>query len=91
LPLGRPRANHHPTVKSVDLMRWLCRLVTPPGGLVLDMFAGSGSTGVAAIAEGFHFLGIEQEPEYYAIAHSRLEHVLTTPVQRALFAEAVQA
>jgi DNA modification methylase len=88
---SRPRANHHPTVKGVELMRWLCRLVTPPGGVVLDMFAGSGTTGVAAIAEGLHFLGIEQEQEYYAIAHSRLEHVLTTPVQRGLFAEAVQA
>jgi hypothetical protein len=51
--------NGHPTVKPVDLMRWLCRLVTPPGGLILDPFCGSGSTGVAALAEGFRFLGCQ--------------------------------
>lgn len=67
-----PRVNHHPTVKPLDLMRWLVRLVTPPGGLVLDPFAGSGTTGVAAMAEGFRFLGIEREPEYVAIAEARL-------------------
>lgn len=54
----------HPTVKPTDLMRWLCRLVTPPGGLVLDPFAGSGSTGVAAVFEGFDAILIEREPEY---------------------------
>jgi site-specific DNA-methyltransferase (adenine-specific) len=64
--------NHHPTVKPVNLMRWLCRLVTPPGGLVLDPFTGSGSTGIGAIAEGFRFIGIELSPEYCAMASARI-------------------
>lgn len=62
----------HPTVKPVDLMRWLVRLVTPPGGTVLDPFAGSGTTGVACAEEGFRFIGIEREPEYHAIALARI-------------------
>ncbi len=66
------RHNSHPTVKSTDLMRWLVRLITPPRGLVLDMFAGSGSTGVACSAEGFRFIGIELDPEYAAIARARI-------------------
>jgi DNA modification methylase len=65
------RKNHHPTVKPTDLMRWLCRLVTPPGGVVLDPFTGSGSTGRAAIAEGMRFVGIELDPAYAAIAEAR--------------------
>jgi site-specific DNA-methyltransferase (adenine-specific) len=64
--------NHHPTVKSVALMRWLIRLVTPPGGIVLDPFMGSGSTGVAALAEGMKFIGIEKEAEYVEIARRRI-------------------
>jgi site-specific DNA-methyltransferase (adenine-specific) len=64
--------NGHPTVKPVDLMRWLCRLVTPPGGLVLDPFCGSGSTGVAALAEGFRFIGMEQDAEWCAVARRRI-------------------
>ena len=64
--------NHHPTVKPVDLMQWLVRLVTPPGGVVLDPFTGSGSTGIAALREGFGFIGIEREPEYVAIARARI-------------------
>lgn len=67
------RLNSHPTVKPVDLMRYLCRLVTPPGGLVLDLFAGSGSTGKAAKLEGFRFVGFELSPEYAAIANARIE------------------
>ncbi len=69
--------NHHPTVKPVALMRWLVRLVTPPGGLVLDPFAGSGTTGLACITEQCRFLGIEREAAYVAIADARLraEHV----------------
>ena len=63
----------HPTVKPTDLMRWLVRLVTPPGGVVLDPFMGSGSTGVACAEEGFRFIGIEREPEYHAIAVKRLD------------------
>jgi site-specific DNA-methyltransferase (adenine-specific) len=64
--------NGHPTVKPVDLMRWLCRLVTPPGGLVLDPFCGSGSTGVAALADGFRFIGMEQDAEWCAVARRRI-------------------
>ena len=67
----RDRGNSHPTVKPTDLMAYLCRLVTPPGGIVLDPFMGSGTTGKAALAEGFGFIGIERDPEYYAIAESR--------------------
>ena len=67
-----PRANHHPTVKPTDLMRYLCRLVTPPGGIVLDPFMGSGSTGKAATLEGFRFIGIDLSPEYCAIARARI-------------------
>lgn len=64
--------NAHPTVKPTDLMRYLCRLVTPPGGVVLDPFMGSGSTGKAAILEGFRFIGCERSPEYMAIARARI-------------------
>ena len=64
--------NNHPTVKPTDLMRWLCRLVTPPGGHVLDPFTGSGSTGRAAVMEGMRFTGIELDPEYVAIAEARI-------------------
>ena len=67
----RGEGNNHPTVKPTDLMRYLCRLVTPPGGTVLDPFMGSGSTGVAAQLEGFKFIGIERDPAYVAIARSR--------------------
>lgn len=66
--------NYHPTVKPTDLMAYMCRLVTPPGGLVLDPFMGSGSTGKACMREGFRFLGIEREAEYLAIARARIEH-----------------
>jgi len=67
------RRNNHPTVKPTDLMRYLCRLVTPPGGVVLDPFTGSGSTGKAAVLEGFRFIGIEREAEYVRIAKARIE------------------
>jgi DNA modification methylase len=66
------RKNSHPTVKPTDLMRYLCRLVTPPGGVVLDPFMGSGSTGKAAVLEGFRFVGIEREAEYVEIARARI-------------------
>jgi len=75
-PTNHPmRTNFHPTVKPTDLMRYLCRLVTPPDGLVLDPFMGSGSTGKAAALEGFSFIGIEREAEYVAIAQARINHV----------------
>jgi site-specific DNA-methyltransferase (adenine-specific) len=70
------RANIHPTVKSTELMRYLCRLITPPHGIVLDPFTGSGSTGKGALKEGFQFIGIEMDEEYVTIARARLEHVL---------------
>lgn len=68
--------NHHPTVKPTDLMAYLCRLVTPPGGTVLDPFMGSGSTGKAAVREGFNFIGIEREAAYVQIAKRRIAHAL---------------
>jgi len=71
-----PRANNHPTVKPTDLMRYLCRLVTPPNGTVLDPFMGSGSTGKAAMLEGFNFIGIEREAEYIEIAKARINWTL---------------
>jgi DNA modification methylase len=69
-----PRKNIHPTVKPTDLMRYLCRLVTPPGGTVLDPFMGSGSTGKAAALEGFHFIGMERDADYFTIAQARIDH-----------------
>jgi DNA modification methylase len=72
----RGEGNNHPTVKPTDLMRYLCRLVTPPGGLVLDPFAGSGSTGKGAVLEGFRFVGIEREAEYVEIARRRIAHAV---------------
>jgi DNA modification methylase len=75
--MNAPHQNHHPTVKPTDLMRYLCRLITPPNGTVLDPFTGSGSTGKAALLEGFNFIGIEQSEEYAAIAQARIEHVAT--------------
>jgi DNA modification methylase len=74
--LGLPRANHHPTVKPTSLMQYLCRLVTPPNGIVLDPFMGSGSTGKATMYEGFRFIGIDLDPEYCKIAKSRIEFAL---------------
>ena len=73
------RANTHPTVKPIDVMRWLCRLVTPPNGIVLDPFTGSGTTGVAAIREGFRFIGVEREAQYVEIARARIEAAETQP------------
>jgi DNA modification methylase len=68
----RNEGNNHPTVKPTDLMRYLCRLVTPPGGTVFDPFMGSGSTGKAAAIEGFSFIGAEMQREYFDIAASRI-------------------
>ena len=66
------KQNVHPTVKPIKLMKYLCRLVTPKGGTVLDPFMGSGSTGIAAKDEGFDFIGIEREKEYFEIAERRV-------------------
>jgi site-specific DNA-methyltransferase (adenine-specific) len=68
------KVNHHPTVKPTTLMRYLCRLITPPHGTILDPFTGSGSTGKAAVLEGFNFIGIELDPDYIAIAEARIQH-----------------
>jgi site-specific DNA-methyltransferase (adenine-specific) len=78
----REQGNGHPTVKPTELMRYLCRLVTPPRGVVLDPFMGSGSTGKAALLEGFGFIGIEREAEYLEIARGRIQ----APAQGSLFA-----
>jgi len=72
---GRPiptKSNIHPTVKPTDLMRYLCRMVTPPGGMVLDPFTGSGSTGRGAVLEGFRFIGCEMDADYIEIAKARI-------------------
>lgn len=79
--------NHHPTVKPTELMVYLCRLVTPPGGIVLDPFMGSGSTGKACAREGFGFVGIDLTPEYVEIAAGRIKFALE---QRAIAAANVQ-
>ena len=73
------RRNVHPTVKPVSVMRWLARLVTPPGGVVLDPYTGSGTTGVAAALEGFDFVGCELSPEYVEIARARIAHAVEFP------------
>jgi site-specific DNA-methyltransferase (adenine-specific) len=82
---NRASQNAHPTVKPVNgpngtpgLMRYLCRLITPPNGIVLDPFSGSFSTGKAAMLEGFRFVGIEREEEYVAIGRARIEHAYAT-------------
>lgn len=79
------RRNTHPTVKPVDLMRYLCRLITPPGGVILDPFMGSGSTGKAAMLEFFEFVGIDLTPEYYRIAEARIKAAADQPKQTNLF------
>lgn len=83
-PYGRwnETKNTHPTVKPTDLMRYLVRLVTPPGGVVLDPFMGSGSTGKACALEGFQFIGIEREAEYVEIARCRIDNA-KLPLMRA--------
>jgi DNA modification methylase len=77
--------NHHPTVKPTELMAYLCRLVTPPGGIVLDPFMGSGSTGRGALQEGFYFIGIEREAEYLEVAAARIKAMADIPKQGDLF------
>jgi len=88
--VDRGADNLHPTVKPTELMRYLCRLVTPPGGVVLDPFMGSGSTGKAAVLEGFRFIGIEREAEYLEIARGRIavpEHTQGTFLKSINFAD----
>ena len=73
-----PAANNHPTVKPTALMQYLCRLITPPNGTILDPFMGSGSTGKAALKEGFKFVGIELDEEhgYFDIAYARIKAIV---------------
>jgi DNA modification methylase len=73
----RPAPNDHPTVKPIALMRWLVRLLAPEGGLVLDPFCGSGSTGCAAVAEDRRFLGVDRDSHYIEVAHARITHWAT--------------
>jgi DNA modification methylase len=87
----RDGGNTHPTVKPTDLMRYLCRLVTPPGGVVLDPFMGSGSTGKAAMLEGLGFIGIEREAQYHAIAEQRISRAAAAGHQPDLFNSALAA
>ena len=79
----RGESNIHPTVKPTDLMAYLCRLITRPGGLVLDPYLGSGTTGVSCGREGFAFIGIERERKYFDIACERIERAYA---QQRLFA-----
>jgi site-specific DNA-methyltransferase (adenine-specific) len=74
-----PKNNFHPTVKPTDLMGYLIRLVTPKGGVVLDPFMGSGSTGKAAVREGMDFVGVERESEYFEIAEARIQYEIDRP------------
>jgi DNA modification methylase len=78
-PDGRTR-NPHPTLKPLELMRWLVRLACPPGGVVLDPFCGSGTTGAAAAIEGRRFCGIELEAPYMEIAGARIAHWAASPL-----------
>ena len=80
--------NFHPTVKPTDLMRYLARLVTPPDGLLLDPFMGSGSTGKGALLEGFRFVGIDLDPAHVAIAEARCQFAVDTVDAEAAAAEA---
>ncbi|MGM3172187.1 site-specific DNA-methyltransferase [Dickeya chrysanthemi] len=77
----RGERNNHPCVKPTELMRYLCRLITPPGGTVLDPFMGSGSTGRAAAMEGFCFIGIDREEDYVKIARRRIEAARSSMVR----------
>lgn len=77
---GLEKLNNHPTVKPTELMKYLCRLVTKPNGIVLDPFMGSGSTGKACMLEGFRFIGMERETDYVTIAISRIKHAVRNSV-----------
>ena len=82
-----PSKNNHPTVKPTELMRYLVKLVTPPNGVVLDPFMGSGSTGKAAKLEGFKFIGVELDPEYLEIAKARIEAVQVKKTLEGFFTD----
>jgi DNA modification methylase len=88
LQYGTGALNIHPTVKPTALMRYLCRLVTPRNGVVLDPFCGSGSTGKAAILEGFHFVGIDLDSAHVAIAEARCQFAVDSVAEQAATVEA---
>jgi DNA modification methylase len=81
------RKNHHPTVKPINLMQYLVRLITPKGGVVLDPFMGSGSTGCACMMEHVQFVGIDITPEYVDIAQKRIEHWRNKHIQQMFLGE----
>lgn len=84
--------NHHPTLKGIELMAWLTRLIVPPNGVVLDCFMGSGTTGIACVKEGFGFVGVERDPEFFAIAQARIGYVQGAGLEELpLFREIVAA
>ena len=85
------KGNTHPTVKPTTLMQWLCRLITPPGGIILDPFMGSGSTGKAAVLEGFQFIGCEREDEYMPIATARIAWAIGASQKDVVASAAVPA
>lgn len=92
---GLDERNNHPTVKPIELMRYLCRLITPPSGIVLDPFMGSGSTGKGAMLEGFKFIGIELDQDYCTIANARIDYALKNGsqvkmVRKDLFKEPIK-
>lgn len=89
---GTGRRNTHPTVKPVELMRWLVRLVTPPGGVVLDPFTGSGTTGIATMLEGDgrRFVGFDLDPYHVEIARARIAHVIGGGYERVVETEPQQ-
>lgn len=82
--LNKERVNNHPTVKPLALMEHLCKLVTPPGGLILDPFLGSGTTGVAAVRNGFRFIGIEIDAESFTIAAARIADAQGLPIPQEI-------
>ena len=77
----RGEGNGHPTVKPLDLMKYLCRLITPPNGVILDPYMGSGSTGKAAMLEGFRFIGIERDEKYFAICRERIHAAYVNSIE----------
>ena len=74
LSASQSRGNNHPTLKPVSVLSWLAKLLTPPGGTILDPFMGSGSCGMAAVNNGFSYIGIEREQDYFDISCARLKH-----------------
>jgi hypothetical protein len=76
---GNENRNNHPTVKPIKLMQYLVKMITPPNGIVLDPFCGSGTTGVACKIDGFQFVGLEQDPEYTKIAQARINNYMGNP------------